>query len=593
MKTMKPVMPPCAVVRLLDAIPEPTAAFHDAMERALRQTAAMARPRACRMRPARLLIACALTLLLLSATLIACIPAARAEVLSWFGFTSPEDYLAAGPDEREPNEALDAMITTPEPEQSTPAAPHTAPNPAAADAAAAAAPPRQATVTDRGNYGALSERLAAAFDAGTANAYAVEALYDGEAVCMSVMLHGDAALFLLEEYAGGTVTRFVVAPDDADAHYDGPAPDSVASGEIPLCVYPQGACSLTFADGTRISEILEIRLSPDTLSAYTDYESSWWYDLPDAEADARNAAFLAENDVLATVRMYVSDPKAFAALADADGLATARIGLTIKTAPDNREFITVLGLDLGEIPVDIGAYTNSVKAVTASDAPPAVWSGSVLLTGWTDYTTNAWALSLPGFLPSTTGGDYRVYRTLDLSLDGLVISNPRIEITAAGLRNLEVDLYYPEHWTAEEIDLFERCSGFMLRVDASGIESLPPAQRYYNASHYGNVYATSYRFLPHASGEAGRSTWRAKEVDGVRLDELDQLTALTLTPVLFRIPVLLETREPGVHAPVQAVRLDKPGLAVTIPDRRAWTTGSQEATVYPQYALELTVHAKP
>lgn len=43
----------------------------------------------------RALLAAALLLLLFGA-IVACVPAARAEVLSWFGITAPEEYLATG-----------------------------------------------------------------------------------------------------------------------------------------------------------------------------------------------------------------------------------------------------------------------------------------------------------------------------------------------------------------------------------------------------------------------------------------------------------------------------------------------------------------
>ena len=42
------------------------------------------------------------------------IPSARAEVLSWFGVSRPQDYLTANPDEREKIPEIDALISSPD-----------------------------------------------------------------------------------------------------------------------------------------------------------------------------------------------------------------------------------------------------------------------------------------------------------------------------------------------------------------------------------------------------------------------------------------------------------------------------------------------
>ena len=65
-----------------------------------------------RFRAARIAAIAAAVLVLAIGTVFA-IPSARAEVLSWFGVTTPRDYLAADENERAKNPELNELVTSP------------------------------------------------------------------------------------------------------------------------------------------------------------------------------------------------------------------------------------------------------------------------------------------------------------------------------------------------------------------------------------------------------------------------------------------------------------------------------------------------
>lgn len=560
MKTMKPVMsPPCAVVRLLDAIPEPTAAFHDAMERALRQTAAMPCPRARRMRPVRLLIACALTLLLLSATLIACIPAARAEVLSWFGFTSPEDYLAAGPDEREPNEALDAMIVSPAPTDT------------------------RVVLTEVGSVERISAELSARLGGGDAVTLG-ETLYDGNSLYMALTLKNGFGVWLVEQVVGGATACVTIPPEELYGFFMPSVPEEYASGEQPYYSRTEGRLTLTLPDRLTISG----HLSPlDRNGIWDLFEHAA---VSESGIDACIAEYLAENDVEAYLDVPVQ--MNLETLAGDDGLVTAEVSLELLIDLDPPAFsppTRVLSADLGTVQINPTGYRSSSLPTVTADRYQ--WTGSTIVTEQ-DNTHRRF----------DAGGNavgYSIYTNRRLSLDGITMHDARVFLAPTGGLSAEICFDFSEDWTQEQLALFGQALNFKIFINGRG----PSTNK--RGSEMG--YASRECSLQCIDANNRQYIYRIGTIHVSNIERreglLSELETVTLIPTLrrwsggmpFEEHVLPdETDDSGCPMLERTYTGEFVPFEVDVPFRIDWTANSgmalhREAAVFAQYALNVGI----
>ncbi len=155
---------------------------------------------------------------------VACIPEARAEVLSWFGWSmTPGDYLGQDPQAREPLEPIEALISTAEPGDES------------------------GNVTSIGELGSISELLARRL-----NVSPLEALYDGDCVYLTLKLGGGFGVWLLEQYTGGDVASVAIAPDQLGDFFDQAVPEAYRTGQAVYLSHTVGQLIFTLPDGSAI-----------------------------------------------------------------------------------------------------------------------------------------------------------------------------------------------------------------------------------------------------------------------------------------------------------------------------------------------------
>ncbi len=281
---------------------------------------------------------------------VACIPKARAEVLSWFGWsTTPGDYLGKDSEAREDANQVDALITEASPDT------------------------EKAEVTDTGAFGRVSELLAERL-----NAAPLEALYDGDNVYVTLNLEDGFGVWLLENYAGGSVASVAIPPEKLDGFFSPAVPESYRSGEEVYYSHTTGRLIMTLPDGSEIAGSVGI-VQSEALSQLLEQTSARPQD-----ADALIAAFLAENDVKAYAAMK-ADPERLNALMDASGRIEGKLSLLlqIELEGNNAEPATVLQADIGSIPVDVTTYRTFTEQINGTPRL-AEWSGETILTYFDD-----------------------------------------------------------------------------------------------------------------------------------------------------------------------------------------------------------------
>lgn len=405
--------PPAAFKR---AVLESCAAIREGRADALAQHASVRR------RTVRRTLLVAAALLLLFGAIVACVPAARAEVLSWFGITEPEEYLATDPEAREPNAAMDAMLAAPHPS-----------GPAVA-------------VTETGGIESLSGLLAARLaDDGVAFG---ETLYDGNTLYVALTLQNGFGIWLLEQYCGGTVTRIPIPPEQLEGFFQPEVPEEYLRGEEVYVSPVVGWLYITFPDGTKVGG----QLYPLDWSAFPRSGDP-------QDRDAVNAAFLEANDVVACLEVPLRfDPARYA---DENGFvaAQASLDLTVElTSPSTDPPALLLRADLGTVQVNATGYRD--VSVQSASPDECRWSGTALLTEIDDSQK---ILQDDG----SYAGDV-VYTQRELDLDGLRMYDARVQLSPTGNLGAEVALEFPADWTEAQAQLFARRLDFRVFLNGAG-----------------------------------------------------------------------------------------------------------------------------
>ena len=120
------------------------------------------------------------------------IPAARAEILSWFRVSTPQDYLATDKEARAEIPELDSLIASPEPEDGFAVIP-----------------------IDRTDSKAVNSEGAlkiSDFFYENCDIQLGDAMFDGQYFYQTVHMNGLSGLYLLEDYTGGWQTGVQVDP---------------------------------------------------------------------------------------------------------------------------------------------------------------------------------------------------------------------------------------------------------------------------------------------------------------------------------------------------------------------------------------------
>lgn len=456
---------------------------------------------------------------------VACIPNARAEVLSWFGFhTTPGGYLGEDPQTREQLEPVESLITQ-------------------------ADPSVDAIITNPGETGRISARLTELL-----NCSPQEALYDGDSVYVSLKLGGGFGVWLLEQYTGGSAASVAIPQDQLADFFDHDVPQAYLTGEQTYYSHTTGQLVFVLPDGSAISGSVQIANS----EAYADLFAQTARE--PQRADELTKAYLAEHDITAYAALKVEANKLLA-LSDASGNLKGNLSLLLqieldgsKTAPP----VTVLEADMGEVAVNVSTYRAFSKtAMPASDS--AEWTGDAIITHYDDSEVGQ----------NTYG--YVSFTNRKLKLDGLKMKALGVEVDATGIKNLQVEVRFPEHWTQEEIRAFSGTYGIHFELLINGEKG---------------DWMVNGVMRSLDTQDAHTRVWHCRAANLVPLALLQQIKELTLIPTLdYRTAyyALLpdQTGELVVRGDETQFQLDQPF--------RIWNdfTGGFDVqkVEFPQYAI--------
>lgn len=492
--------------------------------------------------------------LLLVFSIAMTIPSARAEVLQWFAPTSAQEYLEQDPEEREPNEELDAMIV-PALQQKTEIDVN--------------------YVVDEPIFQTIAEHLDSVELGDT--------LFDGNVLYLRMRMDGLAALGEVEEYTGGTLTKTVIPPEKTPGYFeDNRTPEEFLSGEIPLYMEAEYSLVFSFPDGAQFYggwlDAEWDELAPLVNLLRRDDLHHGWYNTPEqyAAVNERELAYLENKTVSMVSSLYISDDRVdpadpdsrtildeFRARADENGIVTVTVNLQILRDHGNGLAETTLDATLGEVTVDLNAYKSLKKTKVDPGETKVVFAPEQ-----TYYTVYDWDTD-------ENGNSCAVFTNEPIDLNGLTLEPIAGGcIDALGIQNLRIKMAPPEGWSAE---MLEQVLTMFLSFDVQ-------------------INGQDIGYLNHVSTEVrqnGTVTFTVGSIDGVPLDMLGEVKTITLIPNFEHCTVmrvyekegrdlyhtLLEetTMEPGVR--YQDIRTD----SVT-------TSFDSEYTAYPQYAITFTVN---
>lgn len=459
---------------------------------------------------------------------VASIPAARAEVLSWFGFsTSPSGYMSKDPDAREDVAELDALISS-------------------------AAGQERITVTDEGDADRLSELLKQRLDVSLS-----ETMYDGDSVYVTMRFGKGFGVWLVENYTGGSAASVIIPPERLNGFFSPAVPESYQSGEETYYSHTSGELIMTLPDGSAISGPISIAEDEAFLSLQRAVQAE------PQNVDALVAQYLAANDVKAFAALKVA-PEMITAFADETGYVRGKLSLLLQIeldSPMTTAPTTVLEADIGEMRVNALVYRDFITGATGS-TEEVTWTGETILTHFDDSDVDE----------STYGNN--VYTNRVLVLDGLKMKALGAEVDATGLRRLEIEITYPESWTDETIRQFHHQYGIQFKLLING-----EAGDW--SIHGGPRYQMS---------NPPRILWHCRQVQFVPLALLPHITELTLIPHIRYCAAFTEIDYGPDGA--QAMRGKTTQLTLDAPfTMRNDYSGefTMETTYFPQYALSLLV----
>ena len=463
---------------------------------------------------------------------VACIPSARAEVLSWFGWSmTPGDYLGNAPEAREQLESVEALITQTEKSNNT------------------------GTVIDPGALGSVSELLAERL-----NCTPMETLYDGDNIYVSLKLGGGFGVWLLERYTGGNEASVAIPPDQLGSFFDQAVPESYLSGQETYYSHTTGRLILTLPDGGVISG--EVQLS--NTEAYADL-----FDKIHREPQRANElteSFLADHDIMAYAALK-ADPDDLMKRADESGNLEGALSLLleIETGESNAtQPATVLEADLGRAAVNVATYRTYAE-VANGKSETAEWTGEATITHYDDS----------GVGQDTSG--YVVFTNHVLHLDGLKMRALSVQLDATGIKNLQVEVTYPEHWTQEDRKGFSGAYGIRFRLLINGEEGDWTVNGLLRASDTQDVHTR---------------IWHCRAAAQVPLSLLPEVKELTLIPYFVYRTAYYEllpdqSGELVIRGEVTPLAMDQPFRL-----RSEFYGGFDTKEIdYPQYALTFSIPA--
>ena len=396
-------------------------------------------------RTCKALLSAAACLALVFAAVFA-IPAARAEVLSWFGVaaSTPAEYLDGEPEERVPVAALDELIVQPMGSDN-------------AGEVGSATDNRILSVADE----PIWQSIANDFSVGLG-----ETLVDGEKMYLTLKLNGLTALPIADAITGGSATRSLIPaellpsifPDGVPAEYaDGSVKFLEAADTEILLVLEDGTTAELLAENTRIAfsglfdrmnDEFGVRVDPDCDDTIRE------------QLSAMNMDWLCGRTVPLTVSCdlwvweyeneHADDPVEFLSrCADENGMLRAKVVCRMVNYYPQPE--TKLEAELGEACFDVRTFLGF-------DSTPLTVKANEIVLGHNEVI-----LSCENW---NEGGGFSV-TNIEADLEGVRLIPETAYVNALGLRGAAFSVAFPEDWTDDMCRAFVFGLGFKAEVDGT------------------------------------------------------------------------------------------------------------------------------
>ena len=491
----------------------------------------------------RKMISAAVASLVVLAGTVFLIPAARAEVLSWFNVSTLQDYLTTDSMERTEIPEIEALIASPQPDAN-----HAIPLP-----------------IDRTDFEAVnSENALAVSDFLYANCDVSlgDALFDGETIYQSIHFNGLSGLYLLEDWSGGTVTRVKVDPEALSAEYD--------VGVSPLeFAFPDGWILYELADGTRIKGSI-CDVSPALIEAHLAVLNQKGIgEMPEGEerrqlVEAEDRAFLEKNGLTAVAQIEVFYPDKIEKLIDPEGNLKAKVFYEVDVVEEDRigsgmvPPTKLFKASLGTITINMRTYQDIKPSRLESVDGAVIWGAETVLLSKIEIDF--------GQLDDGYADDRIYFSKQQVSTEGLSMAAEPIWMDALGIRDLRFHIQVPDLWTKEQREALATSLTFSVRInDESGDWRL-------------SAYNCTVQ-------EDGSLLFSGMGLEKVPYDMLSSIREISFIPTL------------RAYDSVQLQDMDGNSLGTLDPacgealwsqrGVRAWTGDS--VTEFPQYALVLKV----
>lgn len=473
------------------------------------------------------------------------IPAARAEVLSWFGVSTPQDYLTADPEDRTAIPEIDALIASPEPSEGF----HLIP------------------IDRTGSKAVNSERALKVSDFLYENSDISlgEAMFDGQYFYQTVRLNGLSGLYLLEYWTGGNQTSVQVDPYAVWGLYENGPGEEFLTGKLPLYERPYGRIYYELPDGKRLYGGLDLS---SALEPY--YNSLSEQGLLDENADAgaqrkideQNLAYLKQNGLTAVASIYAEDD--ISRYADENGDLRVRVFYTVDVCEEERgdgSFVPSTDLffaQLGTITVNMRAYRD-LTAKTIESGTDIVWGAETVTVSKTDVD---WGKHGDQYADDRVSlAKHRV------SMEGVSMRMENIEMNALGIHSVRIRINIAEGWTKEQREALAESLGFNVLING-------------NAGDW-CVNACGSHVL-----EDGSILFKANEISEVPYDMLKSIQTISFVPQLTSTE-WIEPHDRNYHS-LGMLNPDYGEIVWSAAGVTGWD-GDDHTIDFPQYAIVLHV----
>ncbi len=446
--------------------------------------------------------------LVLLATVVFAIPSARAEVLSWFGITRPEQYLTQDPSERTPNEALDNMIVSTTPENS-----HVVITPAQNEPNAVNS---SAALT-------LAKQLQSDFSATLG-----ETMFDGNEAYVKLQLTGYGALPILEKYTGGSNTS---VPVDANRVLDlhGTLDPEYLNGEKIWYERPETTVILTFEDGTEQVGHLSLADSETFHTVRQQMRDKGLSgDALNMEQQQKLNALLlqiVQEKGVDTVAEFLDAKTNLERNIDANGFALARVTLRIDVIEDAEKLDTLLlEAELGTVTFNVSGYQKmETQNVVGGDS--VVWQGETVLTAnhfvWDDRENEIGHFELKNTTVSLN--DMKLRAMEGAYKDALGVHKLRVAI--------ELPESMPTEWKQALIQSPPN-NPLDFKIFVNGEAGGYSYGGYFGFAAADGKDGQAFPLEPALIDEDGVAVFEIGSINGIPLEHLAEVKTITLVPVI-------------------------------------------------------------